>query len=219
MLVYILWLERCLISMCLKWNTGIDEVMRLSPPSTPPVGDLRTHRVHILGTISTFFHCNSTQMTESNRIMWRPGGWRRKRGRSPGGYTLPLHPPFPCPYLPGLEGHVMEEDNTSRCQPPMITGSETGLTYEDYSAPLMDVGLWPRLTRKQIATLSPCKVLFCQVKKREKREWERERVSSLWFPWQLLQSVYFLYQLLNFLQHQKHEDPSISICLNSFWMQ
>lgn len=52
---------------------------------------------------SHFF--NAAQMTGPNRIMKRPGGGRN----GPGGHTLPLQT------QPG--GHVIEGDNTSRCQP------------------------------------------------------------------------------------------------------
>ncbi len=47
----------------------------------------------------------------------------------------------------------------------MIMGSEAGLTFGDYSEPLMDSRLRPQQARKQIATLSPREVLFGRVKK------------------------------------------------------
>lgn len=80
---------------------------------------------------------------------------------------------------------------------PMIMGSEAGLTYGYYSESLMDGRWWPRLARKQIATLSPREVLFYQA-------------SSLWFPWQLLKSGYICSVSAELLTTtKKHKDPVI----------
>lgn len=167
-----------------KWNTGIDAV--------PSVGDLGTQSVRVLGSISTFFCIQ-------RRWLGLIGLWEGLVG----GEEVPRATHCPC--KPRLAQKVMWWRGTILAGVnPIITGSEAGLTYEDYSDPLMDGRLWPRLTRKQIATLSPSKVLFCQVKNKKKREpvvfGFLGNFFSIWI---------FVISALNFLQPQKHKDPYI----------
>lgn len=69
---------------------------------------------------------------------------------------------------------------------PVITGSEAGFTYEDYSEPLMDGRSWSRLKRKRTSLALKSAALH-QVRKRE-TAWE----SRPLLPWQLHQCEYYI---------------------------